>query len=184
MDRTLWVTTHPRCTGVLGIRAIMKKRVTVPSGHSRGFTLIEVLIVVIILGTLASIVVAQFSGITVDAERTAFANNGRIFAEAAKRYELDYGVYPNAAPGKLPPGFGYYITAHQWEGRTPVGGVWDSAVGAFGVAASLGVFFPSSDPNNDDAYMLLFDEKFDDGDLGTGMFRKMSATRYYFIVAE
>jgi len=32
--------------------------------------------------------------------------------------------------------------------------------------------------------MLDFDEQFDDGDLSTGMFRKMSATRYYFVVAE
>ena len=149
-----------------------------------GFTLIEILIVVVILGTLASIVIAQFAGVTVDATRTAFANNGRIFTEAAKRYELDYGIYPDAAPGVLPPGFGDYITAHQWEGSTPVGGVWDSGVNAFGVAASLGVFFSPSDPNNDDAYMLEFDEMFDDGDLDTGMFRKMSATRYYFIIAE
>lgn len=169
---------------MLEIRTIMTTRAPVPAGHAQGFTLIEVLIVVIILGTLASIVIAQFVGVTVDAERTAFVNSGRIFAEAARRYELDYGVYPNAAPGELPPGFGDYITAHQWEGATPLGGVWDSAVDAFGVAASLGVFFTSSDPNNDDAYMLDFDEKFDDGDLSTGMFRKMSATRYYFVVAE
>ncbi len=169
---------------VLRNRTIVKERETAPAGHSRGFTLIEVLIVVIILGTLASIVIAQFVGVTIDAERTAFVNNGRIFTEAARRYELDYGVYPNAAPGTLPPGFGDYITAHQWVGRTPVGGVWDTAVNAFGVAASLGVFFPSSDPNNDDAYMLEFDEMFDDGDLSTGMFRKMSATRYYFVIAE
>lgn len=162
----------------------MKTMATDPAGHSRGFTLIEVLIVVIILGTLASIVIAQFVGVTVDAERTAFVNNGRILTEAARRYELDYGIYPNAAPGVLPPGFGDYITAHQWEGSTPVGGVWDSAVNAFGVTASLGVFFPSSDPNNNDTYMLEFDEMFDDGNLDTGMFRKMSATRYYFVIAE
>ena len=32
--------------------------------------------------------------------------------------------------------------------------------------------------------MLDFDKEFDDGDLSTGMFRKMSETRYYFVVAE
>jgi prepilin-type N-terminal cleavage/methylation domain-containing protein len=169
---------------VPGISTFMKRRATPPVGHAMGFTLIEILIVVVILGLLASIVIAQFTGVTVDAARTAFANNGRIFTEAAKRYELDYGIYPNAAPGELPPGFGDYITAHQWTGSTPVGGIWDSGVNAFGVAASLGVFFPSSDPNNDDAYMLEFDEMFDDGNLDTGMFRKMSETRYYFIVVE
>ena len=150
-----------------------------------GFTLMEILIVVVILGTLAAIVIAQFNGVTVDAERTAFIATGRQFVMAAQRYELDYGIYPNAAPGTLPPGFGDYIRSQRWEGETPLGGLWDSHVDAYGVQASLGVFYGagSTDPHYDDAYMEEVDLMVDDGDLQTGSFRKMGGQRYYFVIA-
>ena len=150
-----------------------------------GFTLLEILIVVVILGTLAAIVIAQFKDVTVDAERTAFIESGRQFVFAAQRYELDYGMYPNAAPGKLPPGFGDYITSQRWEAETPLGGLWDLHVDAYGVAASLGVFYGagSTDTHFDDAYMEEVDLMIDDGDLQTGSFRKMGGQRYYFVIA-
>jgi len=150
----------------------------------RAFTLIEILVVVMILGLLAAMVIPQFIDVTGDAQRTAFINSGRIFMAAAKRYELDYGAYPDAAPGQLPDGFGYYIQSNKWEGSTPIGGVWDSSVNAGGVTAALGVFFPASDPDNDPANMQKIDEIYDDGDLATGIFRRMSNTRYFFVIAD
>ncbi len=150
----------------------------------RAFTLIEILVVVMILGLLAAMVIPQFIDVTGDAQRTAFINNGRIFVAAAKRYELDYGVYPDADPGKLPDGFGDYIQSSNWEGSTPIGGVWDSSVDAGGITAALGVFFPASDPDNDPATMQKIDEMYDDGDLTTGVFRRMNNTRYSFIIVE
>jgi general secretion pathway protein G len=42
--------------------------------HVRAFTLVEVLIVVVILGILASIVVPQFSSATTDSQKTAMAD--------------------------------------------------------------------------------------------------------------
>jgi prepilin-type N-terminal cleavage/methylation domain-containing protein len=151
----------------------------------RGFTLIEILIVVVILGVLASVVIAQFTGVSDDAERTAFITSGRTFVEAAQRYQLDYGAYPNGAPGNLPPGFGDYVTAHQFEGVTPVGGLWDTAENAFGFTAALGVFFGAGapSPHRDDDYMRQIDEAVDDGDLTTGSFQKVANTRYFWIVA-
>ena len=75
----------------------------------RAFTLIEILIVVVILGVLAAIVIPQFTDVTGESQRTAFVNSAQIFVAAAKRYELDYGEYPDAGHGKLPDGFGDYI---------------------------------------------------------------------------
>lgn len=151
----------------------------------RGFTLIEVLIVVVILGVLAVVVIAQFVGVTEVTEKTAFIASGRRFVEAAKRYQLDYGTYPDAAPGTLPPGFGDYILSQGWERETPVGGTWDSHVNGYGVAAALGVFYGAgnNDSRNDDAYMQEIDTMIDDGDLLTGSFRKMGGQRYYFVIA-
>ena len=68
-----------------------------------GFTLMEVLIVVLILGVLAAMIIAQFTGATADAQRAAFIANGRIFREQAKHFQLDNGEYPeDALSGTLP----------------------------------------------------------------------------------
>jgi len=52
-----------------------------------------------------------------------------------------------------------------------------------GVTSAVGVHFnDGSDPGN--AVMTEIDASIDDGDLGTGAFRMLQATRYYWVVAE
>jgi len=156
--------------------------------HKRatGFTLIELLIVVVILGILASVVIGQVNGISDNAQRAAFISSGQIFQEAAYRYYLDNGSYPeNRGSGKLPDGFGYYITSQQWKKGTPIGGLWDMSFDQYGLTSSLGVHFKNgTGPRKDDAYMQQIDAMIDDGDLTTGMFQKVGGKRYYFVVAE
>jgi prepilin-type N-terminal cleavage/methylation domain-containing protein len=163
----------------------VKTRKYIRNRLRQGFTLIEILVVVVILGVLASIVIAQFTGVSDDTERTAFITSGKIFVEAAHRYHLDHGSFPNGAPGQLPDGFGDYVTAHQWESVTPIGGLWDSAEHAFGFTAALGVFYGAGapSPHRDDDYMRQIDEAIDDGDLSTGSFQRVAATRYFWVVA-
>lgn len=150
-----------------------------------GFTLMEVLIVVLILGVLAAMIIAQFAGATDDAQRTAFIANGRIFREQAKHFQLDNGVYPeDASSGTLPDGFGYYVQQNKWEGGTPIGGVWDAERDSFGLTSSIGVHFNGLGETRDDAYMQQIDAAMDDGDLDTGGFRKIADDRYYMVVVE
>ena len=162
----------------------MKTGRSIQRPRSTGFTLIEILIVVVIIGVLAAMVIVQVADFRSDAEKTAFIASAKGFVNAAQRYHLDTGIYPNAAPGRLPPGFEYYITPEQWVGATPIGGEWDTAVDAFGVASSLGVFYGPPTPEKDDAFMQDIDATIDDGDLTTGTFRKVSATRFFFTVAN
>ena len=158
-------------------------RVQVRAG-AVGFTLIEILIVLAILGVLAGIVIAQFTNVTEDAERQAFINSGRIFADAAERFNLDNGNYPeDSSSGALPSGFGDYITSSQWEGGTPIGGVWDSD-DDFGISAAIGVHFNGTGATRDDAYMKEIDSAVDDGDLSSGFFRKLADERYYFVLLD
>ena len=150
----------------------------------RAFTLIEILIVVVILGVLAAIVIPQFTDVTGESQRTAFVNSAQIFVAAAKRYELDYGEYPDAGHGKLPDGFGDYIQANKWEGATPIGGEWEAKEDKDGITAVLGVHYEENDPDHDPARMLVIDEMVDDGDLATGAFRQFGDKHYFFIVAQ
>ena len=153
--------------------------------RSNGFTLIEILIVVLLLGTLAAVVISQFSGVRDDAQKTAFIASSKIFVEAARRFQLDTGSYPeDARSGRLPDGFGEYVLANKWVIPTPIGGQWDTELNSFGFTSTLGVHFRGGGPRKDDAYMQEIDAAIDDGDLGSGAFRKLGPRRYYFVVAE
>ncbi len=148
------------------------------------FTLIEILIVVVILGLLASVVLPQFRDVTGEARRTAFINSAQIMVAAAKRYELDNGVYPDAASGALPDGFGDYVQSVTWERDSPIGGERQARSPIGSVTAAIGVRYQGSDPDHDPALMQAIDELVDDGDLNTGTFRAFGGNRYFFVLAE
>lgn len=62
----------------------------------RGFTLVELLIVVIILAILAAIVVPQFVASTSDAKLAALDSNLRNIRSAIALYNQQHGEYPAA----------------------------------------------------------------------------------------
>ncbi len=64
----------------------------------RGFTLVELLIVVIILAILAAIVIPQFSSSTVDANEAALDSDLNALRSAIELYKAQHnGLYPGAA---------------------------------------------------------------------------------------
>ena len=151
-------------------------------GARLGFTLVEILVVVVILGILASVVAAQFTGTTEEAKRGAFIAELKIFADAANLYYAKEGDYlEDSSSGEFPAGFDAYTDRRQWIGGTPIGGVWDCERDSFGVRSAIGVHFLGVEPR-DDAYMTLIDRSFDDGDLEGGLFRKFANDRFYYIV--
>jgi prepilin-type N-terminal cleavage/methylation domain-containing protein len=63
----------------------------------KGFTLVELLIVVIILAILAAIVIPQFSSATVDAQESALDSNLNGLRSAIDLYKVQHnGKYPGA----------------------------------------------------------------------------------------
>lgn len=66
---------------------------------ARGFTLIEVLIVVVILGILAGIVVVNVMDRPDQARMVAARNDIAAIMNALKLYRLDNGTYPSAEQG-------------------------------------------------------------------------------------
>ncbi|MCF7974254.1 MAG: prepilin-type N-terminal cleavage/methylation domain-containing protein [Phycisphaerae bacterium] len=150
----------------------------------KGFTLVEILLVVVILGILAAIVVPQFSSAALDSANTAFATSLRGFVDAAMIYQVKTGRYPdNSASGICPTGLEAYIEQAKWERMTPLGGMWDLELNSFGYTLLIGVHFISG-LSKDDLYMTQVDALFDDGNLDTGCFRKIAIDRYYYIICN
>jgi general secretion pathway protein G len=67
------------------------------STRQTGFTLVELLIVVIILGILAAIVLPQFTSSTDDARVSALDANLSTLRSAVELYYQQHGAYPSAA---------------------------------------------------------------------------------------
>ena len=151
----------------------------------QGFTLIEILIVIVILGILATVVIAQFRNAGDDAMKSTFLINGKTFVESAMRFQLDTGQFlEDSGSGALPAGFEQYVQAEKWVGGTPIGGVWDVELNDNGITSGIGVHFNGAGVTRDDLYMQGIDAMVDDGDLATGGFRQIAADRYYFIIAD
>jgi len=93
----------------------------------KGFTLIEILIVVIILGILAAIVIPQFTNASEDAKNSSVASQLQTIRGSVELYKLQHGgLYPTAA--------GDVATGIDWTkmtSKTLETGVVDAA-GTFG----------------------------------------------------
>jgi len=67
----------------------------------QGFTLVELLLVLVILATLAAIVLPRFTGKTKQAQITAVQTQIASFKTALDAYEVDNGSYPRGRNGLL-----------------------------------------------------------------------------------
>src|SRR5262245_65111866 len=66
---------------------------------TKGFTLIEIMVVVFILGLLVTLVAPKIMGRTDEAKRTKAAADLRALQQALNLYKLDNGTYPTTEQG-------------------------------------------------------------------------------------
>jgi len=66
---------------------------------NHGFTLVELLLVLVILGILAAIVIPKFSGRTEQAKEQAAVTQISTFKTALDAFEVDNGYYPKGKSG-------------------------------------------------------------------------------------
>ena len=66
--------------------------------NTRGFTLVEIMIVVSIIGLLAMLAMPSFLKSRRSAMATAIASEIRVFTHALEQHNLEYGGYPAHVP--------------------------------------------------------------------------------------
>jgi general secretion pathway protein G len=78
-------------------------RTNIQADHRRsneaGFTLIEIMVVIAIIGILATLIVPKIMGRTDDARATAAKQDVSTIMQALKLYRLDIGRYPTVDQG-------------------------------------------------------------------------------------
>ena len=105
-----------------------------------GFTLVEILIVVIILGILAAIVLPQFSEASDDARESALVQDLQTMRAQVELYKFHHnGEYPASVGG----------TAQDFKGQMCKASKLDHSVGEIGDADfPLGPYFVKTPPAN------------------------------------
>ena len=66
-------------------------------GNPKGFTIVELLIVIVVIGILAAIVIVAYNGITSRANDTSYKTDAAGIAKVIETFNADSGRYPLAA---------------------------------------------------------------------------------------
>lgn len=146
-----------------------------------GFTLVEIMIVVVVIGLLAALAIPAFRKVRIQSYASRLANDYRIFAGAFEVYALEIGTWPADGMGNsLPVDAEPYFEGTAWYQTAPNGGFWDWEVNRLGFVASVGL---TEGDGIDPEVFLRVDEMLDDGDLSSGTFRQTGG-RYVYILQE
>lgn len=148
-----------------------------PACSRRGFTLVEIMIVVVLVGMLAAMALPAFQKVRMHSQNTATISDLRTFRAAFEQYNLEMGGWPpdsitNNWPDSATSDLLYsgYLKQAQWEKDTPIGGLYDWDPDQFFNSSGVSVYRYTVS----DAQVALMDGMVDDGDLGTGLFRRRS----------
>jgi type II secretion system protein G len=147
-------------------------------GKGRGFTLVEIMVVIVIIGLLAALAIPAVRRNQRSSQNTRVINDFRVFTQAFEIYNANNGGWPaTAAPGampNLPTSITDTLKAASWQGATTLGGLWqwDNSLSSGGMAGICIIGFTCNDEQ-----LQQIDAKLDDGNLGTGNFQKTTGTR-------
>jgi prepilin-type N-terminal cleavage/methylation domain-containing protein len=138
-----------------------------------GFTLVEIMIVVVIIGLLAALAIPTFTRVKIKSQAARMANDFRQYEAAFQRFSMENGSLPgSAAASAIPAGMTGYL-ADSYTQNSPLGGTYEW-LGAPDQNIVLSGTYAT------DEVMLMVDKTLDDGDLATGDFTKPAAATFSY----
>ena len=73
----------------MGLKDIKKNK-----EKNTGFTIVELLVVIVVIGILAAITIVSYAGVTTKARTSASQSNAQSIQQVAEAYNADHGYYP------------------------------------------------------------------------------------------
>lgn len=148
---------------------------------SSGFTLVEIMIVVVIIGLLTAIAIPGIKKAVENSQNAQLAKEFSVFSDAIEIYALENGEFPeDSSTGQIPAGLEEYISDQQWLDGSVIGGSWDVEFNDSGITSAVGIHNYTVDSDR----LEQFDAVVDDGRLDSGQYRIINTGRYYYVVAE
>jgi len=145
-----------------------------------GFTLVEVMVVVVIIGLLAAVAVPTAARVRRKTQNSRFVNDLRAFSQAFETYAMKSGMWPpNGSSGVVPTGMSGELRDANWQAVNSLGGRWNWDYKTGGITAGISV----SGVTVADAQMTEIDAKIDDGNLATGIFIK-NTNKFTYILQK
>jgi prepilin-type N-terminal cleavage/methylation domain-containing protein len=149
---------------------------------THGFTLVEIMIVVVIIGLLAALAIPAFQRVRRRSQNSTVVNGLRVFSQVFETYATANGAWPaNVGPAQVPPGItSADFKVSVWTAPTPIGGEWNWDRNIAGINAGVSI----SNFTCDDTQLAEIDAMIDDGDLTTGLFQKTQPNRVTYILDQ
>ena len=147
-----------------------------PRGQARrGFTLVEIMVVVVIIGLLAALAIPAFQRVRQKARLSRMANDLRTYSQAFEQYAAQNGTFPPTGTLATEPA-GMEGQLRGWSAPTPLGGhyTWDN----WGSVKKICIFDALDHINE----LVELDAMIDDGNAATGNFKLYNAQ--YSLVLE
>ena len=149
-------------------------------GRLKGFTLLEIMIVVVIIGFLATMALPFIQKARQNTQYARSMSDARVFAGAVETLYMASGVKPvDSGTGTIDPELAEFVRADFFTRDSPIGGRWDVEADDSGIGLGVGVdgYTISSEE------LLEIDNKYDNGDLSSGkLVEIVSGSRYYWVL--